>query len=417
MRNSLFWLGWFSSAMLVSAADWPRWRGPAGDGVVPAGQTIISAVPDDPITKWQLEIGEGFASPVVAGGKVFYLANHEKQEIAHAADAETGKALWQHPVGESHKDGFGIGPRTTPLVDGALVYFQSARGEFQARAVEDGKLVWRTNFVDDHGAVYTGEKGSAAGASRHGATGAPFVDGDKIIVQVGGLAGASIVAFEKATGKVLWKSQNDQTAYAGSIITTVSGVRQFIAFTTEALIGLDVNDGKLLWRKPLSTRLGRHVTTPVVHENVVIVASHTLGLVATRLVKSGETWQAEDAWVNAKVQTNFSSPVIVGDHLYGLGSAKDLICVAVATGEVAWAKTGIVNTSAEQAEAAFLVLGNNIGTLTDGGEFVLYKANPAAFEEIGRAQVCGKNWCNPAYVNGSLFLRDAKELRRVELKE
>ena len=400
---------------IAHSADWPQWRGPSGNGLIPEAEAV-AILPDDPKSTWHLPVGDGFASPVMAGGRVFYLDNQDKQEIAHALESATGKELWQSPIFFSHQDGFGIGPRTTPLADGERVYFQSAKGEFQCRNAADGKLVWRTNFVDDFGAIYIGEKGDAAGASRHGATGTPVIDGEKIIVQVGSANGASIVAFQKNDGRVLWKSQNDQTAYAAPIIDTLGGTRQFISFTVEGLIGLNLEDGKLLWRQPLTTRLGRHVTTPVIAGDLVIVASHQLGLVGTRVTKTGDTWTASEAWVNKKILTNFSSPVIVGDFLYGLGSNKDLICVDTKTGEPTWTQTGIVNTSAEQAEAAFLIMGKNLAALTDSGELVLFAADPQAYREISRIQVCGKNWCNPAYANGQLYLRDAKELRRVELR-
>ena len=321
----------------------------------------------------------------------------------------------EHELFSSHKDGFGIGPRCTPVADGDRVYFQSAKGEFQCLGAADGKVIWRKNFVDDFGAIYIGEKGKAAGASRHGANGSPVIDGENIIAQVGGLSGASLVAFNKATGDVLWKSESDQTAYAAPFIATVAGVRQVFSFTAEALIGLDVRDGKLLWRVPLKTALGRHVTTPVVWRDLVLVASHQVGLVATRLKQEGPGVTASEAWVNPAMKINFSSPVAVGDHLYGLGPAKNFVCLDLATGQLAWEKPGATQTSADKAEAAFLVLGKNILTLTDSGELVLFAADPAGYRELGRTQVCGANWCNPAYASGRLTLRDAKELLCVEL--
>ncbi|HEY2342283.1 MAG TPA: PQQ-binding-like beta-propeller repeat protein, partial [Chthoniobacteraceae bacterium] len=237
----------------VSAADWPQWRGPFRTGYVPADEPVPETLPDQPRIVWHRPIGEGFASPVVAGGKVFYMDNQNAQETAHAADAATGQDLWSTTIFSSHRDGFGIGPRCAPTVDGSRVFVQSCKGEFQCLNVADGKMIWHTNFVTDFGAIYIGEKGKASGASRHGANGAPIVDGEHVIVQVGSANGASIVAFNKADGKVVWKSQNDQTAYAPPIIGSIGGVRQVLSFTAEALIGLDPADGRLLWRMPLKT--------------------------------------------------------------------------------------------------------------------------------------------------------------------
>ncbi len=397
------------------AADWPQWRGPARTGEVPAGERVPTSLPAEPKVLWRVPVGDGFASPVVAGGRVFHLDDKAGTEFARAADAATGRELWNTPLFSSHKDGFGIGPRCTPVADGDRVYVQSAKGEFQSLDVATGKVIWRTNFVTDLGAVYIGETGTAAGASRHGATGSPIVDGDRVIAQVGSAAGGSIVAFEKSTGKIVWKSQNDQTAYAAPILATVAGVRQFISFTSEALIGLDPEKGTLLWRVPLTTRLGRHVTTPVVWKDLVLVASHQIGLVATRIARSGDALTATEAWVDKKMTINFSSPVVVGDHLYGLGPAKNLVCIDLATGQLAWEKTGLIQTEGGRAEAAFLAMGRNILTLLDTGELLLFAAESKEFKELGRTQACGRTWCNPAYVSGRLYLRDFRELLCLEL--
>ncbi|RYD69629.1 MAG: hypothetical protein EOP84_28105, partial [Verrucomicrobiaceae bacterium] len=249
----------------------------------------------------------------------------------------------------------------------------------------------------------------------HGAAAAPIIDGENIIVHVGSTQGASLVAFRKTTGEVIWKSQNDQSAYAPPILTTLAGVRQLIAFTAEALIGVDPRNGNLLWRVPLKTALGRHVTTPVVFNDLVLVASHQIGLVATRVTAAGDGFEATEAWTNKKVGINFSSPVVVGEHLYGLGPARNVVCIDVKTGNIEWEQTGLIQTSPDRAEAAFMVLGANVLMLTDSGELILFAAEPSGYREIARTQVCGTNWCNPAYSNGYLYLRDARELLCVEL--
>jgi outer membrane protein assembly factor BamB len=346
---------------------------------------------------------------------VFHLDHQDGQEVAYGLDAATGQELWRVTLFSSHQDGFGTGPRCTPVADQGRVFVQSAKGEFQCLDAGTGKLLWRKNFVTDFGAVYIGEKGTAAGASRHGATGSPIVDGENIIAQVGSAAGASIVAFNKATGAVVWKAEKDQTAYAAPLIATIAGMRQFLSFTTEALISLDPKTGKLLWRVPLATRLGRHVTTPVVWRDLAVVASHQIGLVATRIAKEGEGLRASEAWVNKKMTINFSSPVVVGDHLYGLGPAKNLICIALETGELVWEKAGFTATDGSRAEAAFLIMGKNILALNDGGELVLFAADPKEYRELGRTQACGKTWCNPAYADGRIYLRDNRELMCLEL--
>ena len=188
-----------------------------------------------------------------------------------------------------------------------------------ASAPSAGKVLWRKNYVQDFGAVFMGETGPAAGATRHGNTGPPVVDGDHLIAQAGGLKGASLVCFNKASGEVVWKSQNDTAGNAAPVIATLGGVRQVISFTALGLIGVDAGDGTLLWRVPLNTRLGRHVITPVVVDDLVIVGSYQLGLVAVKVTRDGANFKAEPAWTSKEVATNFASPVAAGGYVYGVG--------------------------------------------------------------------------------------------------
>ncbi len=411
--------GWFALLVMISSAlagDWPQWRGPERTGHVPAGERIPTTLPADPKIPWRIKIGNGLASPVVAGGKVFYLDNQGGTETLHALDVANAKELWHADIGDVFEDPQSpAGPRCTPLVDGGRVYAQSCRGELKCLKVADGKQLWHINYTKDFSAVIIGEKGTSVGAARHGNNGSPVIDGDKLFASVGGTNGDAIVCFHKSTGVVIWKSQNDQAAYSAPIVATIHGVRQLVDFTVDGLIGLDVRDGKLLWRVPLKTSAGRHVTTPVFMGDMVMVASHEIGLVGVKLSRNGGDWQATKAWVKKESAINFSSPVIVGNYLYGLGPAKNIICVDVKTGAQMWSKEGYIAGAASNAHAGFIVMDKNILALTDGGQLVLFAVDPKEFKEISNVQVCGRTWCNPAYVDGKLFLRDGRELFCVNL--
>jgi outer membrane protein assembly factor BamB len=292
------------------------------------------------------------------------------------------------------------------LVEGDRVYAQSGKGELQCLRVADGQRVWRVNFLKDFGAAFLGEDSKVPGAAEHGYTAAPVIDGERLIACVGGTNGAGVVCFEKRTGKVMWKSQEDLAAYAAPMIATLAGVKQAVCFTVSGLMGLGLTDGRLLWRVPLKTSYGRNVTTPVIVDDWVLVGSYQAGLMGVKISTDSTGLKAEPAWVNKAAAMNFSSPVAVGQHLYGLGPAKNLICVEVATGKITWSKEGYFTTAANVAHAAFLGLGTNILVCTDGGQLALIAADPAECRELGRAQVCGSNWCNPAYADGHLYIRD-----------
>ncbi len=402
------------------ASDWPGWRGPQRDGHVPAGVAVPETLPREPRSVWRLKIGDGLASPVVSGGKVFYLDNQENKETLHALDGKSGNELWRTPIDEVFKDSqYAPGPRCTPLVDGDRIYAQSSKGELRCLDVADGKIKWSMCFTQDFQAFFYGERGQAQGGHRHGFTGSPWVDQQRLLLTVGDTNGAGIVCLDKQTGKVLWKSQNDRAGNAAPITALIGGVepKQVVAFTVEGLIGLNLQNGDLLWRLPLTSTYGRHVSTPVLVGNVVIVGSHmrgTIGAELTRDAGSGK-WNVAVKWESKDHTLNFSSPVAVGEYLYGLGPTKNIFCLEAKTGKEMWSKTGLTSTSAEKAHAAFVVVGKNVLLLTDTGELILFAASAAEFKELGRAQVCGANWCNPAYADGKLFLRDAKELVCVEL--
>ena len=406
---------WFAGAGLAEAADWPRWRGPENTGHVAAGVPIPETLPAEPEAVWSIKVGDSSGSPIVAAGKVFHIDNQGDLETVHALEAATGNPIWSHSFDRVTSDSQSKpGPRGTPLFDDGRLYVESCRGEFQCLNAADGKPLWRTNFVKDFGATFPGEVGAAMGASRHGYTGAALVDGERLIVAVGGLTGAGIVCFNKQTGDVIWKSQNDVAGYAGPVIATLAGVRQVVTFTAEGVIGLNAEDGALLWRVPVKTSFGRHVTVPVVIEDRVIVSSHEVGLICIRVYAEGSEVKTETAWTNKGPTTiNFACPVAVGPYLYGVGPNRNLFCLNVMTNELAWNQEEALVTPG--GYGGFIVMGANILILSDSGQLHLIAADPKEYRELAQAQVCGRNWCNPAYADGKLYLRDEKNLSCIKL--
>jgi outer membrane protein assembly factor BamB len=359
---------------------------------------------------------------VVAGGKVFHLDGIEGKETLHALDPSTGRELWRATVDDSFQDEQGpSGPRCTPLVDGEFIYAQSCRGELQCRAVREGRLVWRANFRKDFGAVLLGEDSKVPGAAEHGYTASPLVVGEQLIACAGGTNGAGIVSFDKRAGTVLWRSQSDLASYAAPILATLGGAEQVVCFTVEGVIGLSPNEGRLLWRVPLKTSYGRNVTTPVAMRDWVIVGSYQAGLVGIEVTAENGSFKAAKRWTNKAAAMNFSSPVAMGGHVYGLGPARNLICVEIASGKMEWSKDGFWATAADAAYGAFVLWDPYLLVSTDTGTLILAAATPAGCRELNRTQVCGKNWCSPAVAGRRAFLRDGMgssgKLYCVELTE
>ena len=383
------------------AGDWPQWRGQARDGHAAADEIAPASLPREPDFAWRLDIGGGFSSPVVAGGKLVYLDGQSGKEVAHLVDAKTGKEIWQVSYAEMYQDEWGPGPRSTPIIDGDRIYVQSCKGEFRCLSLADGKVIWGVSFDKDFGVPFLGSKAGEGTASRRGNNGTSVIDGDRIFVQVGSANGASLVAFDKRTGKVLWKSQNDEAAYSSLMVGTLAGVRQVIYFSADALMGIKTEDGKLLWRVPLRTDAKRHAATPIIFGDSVIVNSHTIGLRCFKIVSEGGGLQATPAWANKDLKINISTPVLVDSCLYSQGPGANLVCVDATDGKLLWSQDGF-----GERFGALVSVGNRLFVVTDRGQLVLVAANRAKYSELGRLQASGKTWNSPAWSGGRLFLRE-----------
>lgn len=414
-RLSLIAVFFLSVSVDSFSADWPHQRGPQQNGVMSPGSIDSLHLKDEPEILWKEAVADGYAAPIIVKDIVIYGDLQRGKETYTAIKLGDAKPLWKDVLDSPHRDGFGTGPRCAPVSDGEIVLLQSCKGELHCLDLLSGDLQWSKNYTKDFGSLYIGEKGNALGASRHGYTASPFIDGDHVIALAGG-KGAGIVCLNKNNGKVIWKSQDDQAAFSPPIVTTLAGIKQVVCFTVKGLVGVDRADGKLLWRVPLSTSYGRHVVAPTIYNDMVIVGSHEVGLIAVKVAAKGKELIAEESWkLGKEMAPNFASPICMGDNLYLLAK-KQVLCIDAKTGKLAWSKDGNVKTSAGQAFAAFIGLKDQVMMLNDMGELILFEADSGSYKETGRVQVCGKNWCHPAYSNGKLLIRDSRKLICLDLK-
>jgi outer membrane protein assembly factor BamB len=418
--SKMFRSGWFLSlytlALLglslapLQAADWPGWRGPDRTGH--SADPFPTRFPSDPSPLFELTSGPGYAAPVVSQDRLIWLSDVDAQETVHCHDLRTGKLVWTRSFAPAWGDEFEPGPRCTPLVDDDRVYVQSNQGIFVCLNLETGEPIWTFSFAD-YGVVWVPERGSGIGAAtRRGHTGSAVIDGNRILVQVGSEKGASLVAFDKRSGKELWRSQDDLTAYTSPVVGTLAGRQQLVTATCEGLLGVAVEDGSLLWRVPFRTQANRNVLTPILHEDTVTFASFTTGMRRLKIQNaSGNdgSQQAMELWKNRALGINLSTPVLVNGHLYGLGASKDYVCVELETGRVTWQERGFGEV------ASTLASGNQLIVLLDSGECRLLEATPNQYKELGRFQACGRTFSHPAYADGVLYVRDPRGIRAYKL--
>jgi outer membrane protein assembly factor BamB len=395
--------GLLVALLAALAADWPQFLGPNRDNTSPEH---VEPWTGELKIVWRQPVGEGHSSPIVAKGRVFThakVADKEDEEVT-AWDASTGKPLWRKQYERpKFENFFGNGPRSTPVVDGDLVFTLGVSGVLACWKAADGEEVWKTNILEQFKATNL----------FFGISTSPIVAGDKLLVLVGG-PDASIVAFDKATGKVAWKSGSDKAAYASPTMIQHGGKSLAVFLTHEGVTAVDPADGKRFWQFPLVDMLAESSTTPVRVGDMLFASSVTYGSVGLRLTEKNGQPGYEQVWKDQKLTCYFGTPVAFGEYLYVVkGSVTppaSLCCVEAKTGKVLWTKPNV-----GQYHATVVRVKDRLLLLEETGNLVLLEHNPKEYKELARAKVCGKTWAHPALSDGRLFVRDEKELRCVEV--
>jgi outer membrane protein assembly factor BamB len=399
----------FSSLLLLlclcvatlRADDWPRWRGPQGDGISRETGLLDSWPEKGPAELWRIPLGGGFSSIVVVGNQAFTMYSNEHDELIGAFDVVAGKQLWSVKTDELYKnDSYGDGPRATPTVDDNRIYTLSGRGTLDCRAIAGGKLLWTKNLLKDFGAELP----------EYGYSSSPVILGGKLIVVVGAQKGKSLAALDKTTGKVLWTSLDDKIGYATPIQVSTDGTAQIIDLMGEAVVGVSAEDGREFWRTEWKTTLNANVATPIAHDNKLFISSgYGTGCALFALSAPGGKPGIEKLWANKNMKNYFSTSVLLDGNLYGLSDTL-LTCVDFEKGTSKWKEHGFNRGSLIAADGKLFVL-------TERGMLVLGNASPKEFKEISKVQLFGnRTWTVPTLSAGRLFVRDEKEMVCLKVK-
>ena len=396
-------------ALTLTAADWPQFLGPNRDNTSPEKVVAWSG---ELKASWKQPVGDAHSSPVVADGVVYalYQPKGKNADTLAAFDATTGKRLWEKSYDrEEFKPLFGAGPRSTPTIDGGKVYTLGGTGILACWDAKSGDIAWKVDTLKEFKAPNL----------FFGISTSPLIDGDSVVVMVGG-KGSGVVAFDRATGKTKWQATDDPGSYASPIAAGTGADRQIITLTGQHLRGLSPG-GKELWEYPFEAKVGlinESSTTPVVAGDLVIGGSITAGSVGLKVTRSGDKWTAEEVWKNPTLTCYFSTPVVVGKHLFMVNGAASIVnpsvtlrCVELDTGKVTWEKPKV-----GRYHAAIIRTGDEkLLMLDDNGYLTLFESNPKEYKQLARSKVCGPTWAHPALVDGKVYLRDEKELICVPL--
>ncbi|MBA4063308.1 MAG: hypothetical protein C0501_06270 [Isosphaera sp.] len=397
--------------LTLSAADWPQFLGPTRDGVSPEA---VAPWKGELKPLWKQPVGEAHSSPVVAGGVVyaFYEPAGRNADALAAFDARTGERRWEKSYDrEEFKPLFGNGPRSTPVVSGDSVYTLGGTGVLACWGAKTGDIAWKVDTLKEYGA-----KNLFFGVS----TSPVVLGGDKVVVMVGG-KGAGLVAVDAKTGKTAWMATDEPASYSSPVIAG----NQIVTLTGANLLGLSPA-GEKLWAVPLEGKVGpkqliESSATPLVVGDLVVGSTVTGGAVGLRVTEKDGKYEAKQEWFEKALTCYFSTPVVVGDHLYmingtlGLKPTITLRCVGLKTGKVAWERKNV-----GKYHAAIVRCGpagkETLLMLDDAGSLTLFEPNPKEYVELARAKVCGETWAHPAVADGHVYLRDNKDLVCVPLK-
>lgn len=387
------------------AADWPQLLGPSRDGAIPP--PLIEPWPDaGPKKLWSLEVGEGFAGPVVAGNRVLLFHRRGGAEVLEALDVRTGKTVWRGASPTRYRDDFGFngGPRAAPVVAGDQVFTHGAEGVLTAWRLGTGEQLWQRRTLQELGHNAKGFFGAAA---------SPLVTDKLVLLNVGG-KGAGVVAFDRATGKTVWHTGDDEASYSSPTFGTFAGHRAALFFTREGLLALAPDEGTVLGRFAHKTRIRSSVNaaTPLMLGDDRVFLSAAYGAGAVLLDVSGA--QPKPIWASDEAMTNHYATAIAYDgFLYGYHGRQEgspaLRCVEVATGNVRWSQDRF-------GAGSILRSGDRLLVLREDGQLLLVAADPSRFRVLSQARILdGEARAYPAVADGRLFARDDRRLVAVEL--
>ncbi len=403
----------------AGVGDWPQWRGPRRDGISQESGLLKEWPKDGPKMLWvNSDIGEGYATPAVVGNRVYLLSNRGMEnEFVQALSVEASKPVWTTRVGlvgNANQEPPYPMARSTPTVDGERLYALGSDGDLVCVETATGKLVWRKSLRGDFG----GKPGKWAYAE------SPLIDGDVLVVTPGG-AEATIVALNKKTGAVIWKSAvpgGDVAAYASAIVTEAAGRKQYVQFLDKGVVGVDAKTGQYLWRYAKTSTGPANIPTPVAHDGYVYSANaRRFGGALVQLHATSEGISAEEVYFERDAPNTLGGQILLNGYLYGT-NPKGMVSAEYVTGKIKWQAEGVGPGAVLYADGRFYIHGEN-------GAVALVEATPEAYREKGRFTPSGQpkrvrskssdemSWTYPVVANGRLYIRDLGTLWCYDVKE
>ncbi len=409
-----------SAVSQADGDDWPQWRGPSRDGRWLEQGVVEKFTSPQLELKWRAEIGAGYSSPTVADGRVYVtdrVAEPEQVERVHCFDWTNGKLLWSHSYPCPYrKVGYPDGPRVAVHVHDGRAYTLGTMGHLFCFDAAEGKVLWQQDLGQEYEIQMPG----------WGIAAAPVVEGGQLIVPVSG-KNACVVAFDLETGQERWKALDDRGNYSSPIVIEQAGKRVLVYWSADRVVGLDPTSGTLHWEHPFpAVRMPMGVATPVLHEGKLFFTGFFDGCLLLEL--DSEKMAVKELWRRKGpsesrtdgLHCTISTPVILGEHIYGVDSYGELRCLALEDGARVWESLEAV-PSARWSTIHFVQNGERTWMFNERGELIIATLSPAGYQEHSRAKLIeptqgqlkrrgGVCWSHPAFAYKHVFARNDREL-------
>lgn len=381
----------------AQSAYWNGFRGPRRDGIYDEQPIRLQWPLEGLRPLWRQPIGGGYASFAIVNGLAFTIEQRRQQEAMVAYELSTGREAWTNSWEAEFQETLGgDGPRATPAVADGLVYGLGALGEFRCIKAVTGETVWRHNLIDENQAPHL-TYGMAASA---------LIEEDKVIVAAGGARGKSIVAYDRISGKPIWKSQDDEAAYSSPMVMELADTRQLVVVSDKRAMGLNPGNGKLLWQFPWVVLQGnRNIAQPlqIGTNRIFLSAGYGTGCVALEVNQSHDGFSTRELWRNKNMKNKFTSSVYSNGAIYGLDE-DILTCLDAAAGAQNW-KEG------RYGYGQLLLASDQLIILCGDGDLAIVAAKASGPQQRCRfPAIHGKTWNYPAIGAGLLLVRNAVEM-------
>jgi len=389
----------------AQSANWPQWGGPQRNFMVDAKGLAETWPANGPKRLWSRELGEGHSSIIVDADRLYTMYSKGEQEFVVALDRATGKTIWEKGYAAPTTDLKLFnerGPHATPLIAGNLLITVGVTSKLHAFEKQTGAAVWSHDLWRDYGGT----------VKDRGYSCSPLAYKNTVIVTVGG-AGQSLMAFDLKTGAVVWKKQSFRLSFSSPTLINVDGQEQLVMAFADDVVGLDPNNGELLWRHPHPCD-GFNITAPVWGEdNILFISSaYECGSRALLLRQTGGKTAVKELWANQRMRVHISTIIRLGDLVFGSNSGGPAppTAVNVKTGEVVWQDRAFPRANFVYADGKLILL-------DEDGQLALVRVSPQGMNVMAKAAVLESiAWTPPTLAGTNLYLRDRRTIVALDLR-